>query len=130
MRKREDIEFYLLRSGLNHQPVDGKDMWLVDDTATSERIVVSLMGPLVLFRVKILELAQVARRAELCEELLRLNANDMVTGSYGLLDDAVILTATARVENLDYNEFQGTLDDFSLAFANHYDTLSAFREAS
>lgn len=130
MRKRDDIEFYLLRSGLAHQAVDDKDMWLVRDAATTERIVVSMHGPLVVFRVKILELAQVKRRAELFAELLRLNANDMVTGSYGLVGDAVVLTCTARLENLDYNEFQGTLDDFSLAFANHFDTLSAFREAA
>ncbi len=51
-------------------------------------------------------------------------------GAYGVADGAVVLTAALRVENLDYNEFQGTIDDFSLALTRHYETLAAFREAA
>ncbi|MBT8469049.1 MAG: YbjN domain-containing protein, partial [Deltaproteobacteria bacterium] len=78
----------------------------------------------------VLELAEVSDKAALFEELLRLNAADLVHGAYGILDDAVVLTCTLQVENLDYNELQGVLDDFSLALANHYEKLSKFRVAT
>ena len=130
MRSREDLESYLLRSRLTFDEVAGKDMWVIRDPSWGENIVVSLGGPLVLFRVKVLELAGVTRRDALFEQLLRLNASDMVHGAYGIADGAVVLTCALRLENLDYNEFQGTIDDFSIALSKHYDTLAAFRTAA
>lgn len=130
MRSREDLESYLLRSHLAFEEVAGKDMWVVRDPSWGENIVISLGGPLVLFRVKVLELASVVQRDALFEQLLRFNASDMVHGAYGIADDAVVLTCALRLENLDYNEFQGTIDDFSIALSKHYDTLAAFRTAA
>ena len=132
MRSREDIESYLMRAGLMYEEVEGKDIWLVQDPSAAERIVVSLTGDLVLFRVKVLELDDVKaeKRGELFERLLELNASDMVHGAYGIADDAVVLTCVLRLPDLDYNEFQGTIDDFSLAFSNHYQTLAGFRDAA
>ena len=40
------------------------------------------------------------------------------------------MTGTLRMENLDYNEFQGTFDDFSLALSNHLDTLRGFAKSN
>jgi hypothetical protein len=80
--------------------------------------------------VKVLELREVEDKAALFEELLKLNASDLVHGAYGLSEDAVVLTCTLQLENLDYNELQGVLDDFSLALANHYETLTKFRVAT
>ncbi|MEM6961857.1 MAG: YbjN domain-containing protein [Myxococcota bacterium] len=129
MHTREDIESYLMRSGLPHQEV-GRDtdaMWLLEGRASGERIVVRLDGPLVLFRVKVLELSTVAEEPALYAQLLQWNAEDMVHGAYGVSDGNVVLTCTLRIEHLDYSEFQGTLDDFSLALTNHYETLARFR---
>jgi Tir chaperone protein (CesT) family len=78
----------------------------------------------------VLELREVADRAALYEELLRLNASDLAHGAYGISDGAVVLTCTLRIENLDYNELQAVLDDFSLALANHYERLTKFRVAT
>ena len=132
MRTREDVESYMMRAGLGYEEVgsEDEDIWLVKDTSSSENIVVSLAGPLVLFRVKVLELDSVERDAELFRKLLELNASDMVHGSYGIADGSVVLTAALRLENLDYNEFQGIVDDFSLALSNHYETLAGFRDAA
>jgi hypothetical protein len=132
MRTREDIEAYLMRSGLPYEEVgeSGGDMWVVQDSSTGENLVVRLAGPLVLFRVKVLELATVKRKPELFERLLELNASDMVHGSYGIAEGNVVLTCALRLQNLDFNEFQGTIDDFSLALSNHYETLASFRDAA
>ncbi len=131
MRTREDIESYLMRSNLSFKSVgeneDGPDIWLVRDGSSGENIIVSMAGPIVLFRVKVFELADIKRRVELFERLLELNANDMMHGAYGISEDAIVLTAGLPLENLDYNEFQGTVDDITLALTNHYGTLSAFR---
>jgi hypothetical protein len=78
----------------------------------------------------VLELREVDDKAALFEELLTLNASDLVHGAYGISDGAVVLTCALQIENIDYNELQGVLDDFSLALANHYEKLSKFRVAT
>ncbi len=64
---------------------------------------------------------------KLYQTLLELNAQEMVHGSYGIADGSVVVTCSLQLENIDYNEFQGTIDDFTMALTNHYETLSAFR---
>ncbi len=126
MRTREDIESYLIRSKMSFQEVE-EDMWIVREADTGENIVVRLAGPLILFRLKVLDLDKIRDRAACFQKLLELNAEEMVHGAYGISDEAIVLTCSLRVENLDYNEFQGTVDDFTLALTNHYETLSQFR---
>lgn len=135
MRTREDIESYLLRSNLSFRNVgetepenaDDSNMWLIRDVSSGENIVLSLSGPILLFRVKVMELAEVSQRNELYQRLLELNATDMVHGAYGIADGSIVLTAGLPLENLDYNEFQVTVDDLTMALTNHYETLTAFR---
>ena len=130
MRSREDIEAYLARAEVEHEVVGDDGMWLVRDRSLGENIAIKASGPLLLFRVKVLDLEGVGDRSALFEELLRLNATDLVHGSYGISDDSVVLTCTLEMENLDYNELQAVLDDFSLALANHYERLTKFREST
>jgi hypothetical protein len=130
MRSRDDIESYLARAEVPYEEVGADGMWLVHDKSLGENIAIQTADSLLLFRVKVLELREVRDKAALYEELLRLNAADLVHGAYGISDDAVVLTCTLQLENLDYNELQGVLDDFSLALANHYEKLSKFRVAT
>lgn len=127
MRTREDIESYLARAQVPFEVVGDEGMWLVRDSSLGEHIAIQAAGGLLLFRVKVLELREIGDRGALFEELLRLNASDLVHGSYGISDDAVVLTCTLELENLDYNELQAVLDDFSLALANHYEKLTKLR---
>lgn len=130
MRTREDIESYLVRAEVPFEVVGDDGMWLVRDASLGENIAIKAAGPLLLFRVKVLELREVADKSALYEELLALNATDLVHGSYGISEDAIVLTCTLEIENLDYNELQAVLDDFSLALANHYEKLTKFRVAT
>jgi len=130
MRSRDDIESYLARAEVPYEEVGEDGMWLVHDSSLGENIAIQAAGPLLLFRVKVLELREVNNKAALYEELLTLNTSDLVHGAYGISDGAVVLTCTLQIENLDYNELQGVLDDFSLALANHYEKLSKFRVAT
>ena len=135
MRTREDIESYLMRSNLSfkslreEESAEGEDIWLVRDASSGENIIISLSGNLVLFRVKVLELEPVENKLPLFEKLLELNASDMVHGSYGVSNDAVVLTAGMILETLDYNEFQGVVDDLTLGLTNHYEMLSSLTQS-
>lgn len=129
MANREDIEAYLLRAGLSFEEAR-ENLWVVRDQSMGERIAIHLDEPLVLFRLKVLDLDQIERREAFFAKLLELNAEDMVHGAYGLSDGSVVLTCALRSAHLDYEEFQGTIDDFSLAMSKHYPVLAAYREAA
>ena len=125
MRTREDIEAYLIRSGHPHKEV-AQNTWLVSDPSdAADQIVVRVTEGLVIFRLTVLEMKKVRNevRERFFETLLRLNADDMVHGAYGIADDDLFMIATLRIEHLDYEEFAGTLDDFSIALTNHYPQL-------
>jgi len=130
MRSRDDIESYLARAQVPYEEVGDNGMWLVRDRSLGENIAIKAAGSLLLLRVKVLDLREIVDRAPLYEELLKLNASDLVHGAYGISEDAVVLTCTLQMENLDYNELQAVLDDFSLALANHYEKLTKFRVAT
>lgn len=130
MRSREDIESYLARAEIPYEVVGDDGLWLVHDSSLGEKIAIKVAGSLLLLRVKVLELADVDDKGGLYETLLMLNATDLVHGSYGISEDSIVLTCTLEMENLDYNELQAVLDDFSLALANHYEKLTKFRVAT
>ena len=124
MRTREDIESYQSRSNYPHREIDDCT-WLVQDpSGLREHVVVKIKGDLALFRVKVMDVAKAD--AGFYSTLLELNATDMVHGAYGVTDGKVLLVASLRLENLDYNEFVGTLDDFGMALSKHHERLAPF----
>jgi hypothetical protein len=66
--------------------------------------------------------------AGLYKRLLELNATDLVHAAYALEESDVILTETLELENLDFNEFQATVDSFHVALASHLELLAPFRD--
>lgn len=129
MVTREDVESYLLRTGLDHQEIS-EGMWLVG-APESAGIVVHYSPPLVVFRMKVMDLpANEARCASLYRRLLELNATDLLHAAYALEQGDVILTESLEAENLDFNELQATLDSFQMALASHLDALSDFRDCT
>jgi hypothetical protein len=128
MMTRDDVESYLLRTGLDH-PEIGDGMWLVHGGDDGAGIVIHFSPPLLVFRLKVMDLpADETRCAGLYRRLLELNATDLVHAAYALEEGDVILTESLEVENLDFNEFQATLDSFHMALASHLDSLSEYRD--
>jgi hypothetical protein len=68
------------------------------------------------------------RREEFFKLLLEINASDMIHGAYGIEDNNVVLIDTLQAENLDYNEFQATLEALMLSSTQDYQKLKAFRD--
>ena len=129
MLTRDDVESYLLRTGLHHEEI-GDGMWLAE-ASNGPGIVIHLSPPLLVFRMKVMDLpADEPRCAALFRRLLQLNATDLVHAAYALEEADVILTESLEVENLDFNEFQATIDSFQMALASHLDALADYRNCA
>ena len=123
MATRDDIEHYLIQLEYPFASVDAQ-MWVIRDTAS---VVVTYEPPLVLFRMKLMEVPR-ERREDFFKLLLELNANHMIHGAYGIEGDNVVLIDTLQSEHLDFNEFQASLEALLLAGSQDYQELKAFRD--
>jgi hypothetical protein len=126
MVTEQDIESYMIRMGVSYRELGRKTWVLRDSDDLVESLVVSLNDPVVLFQVKLSEIPSECDRLKLYEELLKLNATEMLHGAYGLDGNAIVATDTLQGENLDFNEFQASVDALNLAITSHYKRLSAF----
>lgn len=130
MITREDLQSWLDRldgGSVTAEEIE-PNLW-VCRTADETEVVVNYAPPVVIVRVRVMELpAEEPRRSELFRQLLEFNARDLVHGSYGLEGDHVVLTDTLDLENLDYSEFESSFDSVTLALASHLGALAPFRE--
>jgi hypothetical protein len=128
MKTAADVEAYLIKMELPHEePREGT--WVVSGLDGVETLVITLAGPVLVFRVKVMDIPR-QHREELYRTLLELNATEMMHGAYGIEGDAVVIMDALQLENLDYNEFAATVDDITLAVASHHGRLAKFREAA
>jgi hypothetical protein len=126
MASAQDVEGYLIQMGVSYEEI-AENTWMIhDEYDTIDNIVVRLNDPVVLFRVKLMDLPEGKDPRELFETLLRLNATDMIHGAYGLEGNAVVATDTLQAENMDFNEFQASVDALSMCITDHYRKLARF----
>ncbi|MBW2734395.1 MAG: hypothetical protein JRH20_18565 [Deltaproteobacteria bacterium] len=125
MKTAEDIESFMIRMDANYDTL-GESIWVVTEGATD--LVISIAGPVLVCRVKLLDLDRVVkdRREAFFQTLLQLNAEEMLHGAYGLEEGFVVATDALELENLDYNEFQATVDDLAMTVSKHYPLLNKF----
>jgi hypothetical protein len=128
MKTAADIQAYLLNMNMEYEePREGT--WVLSAADTGQNLAITLAGPVIVFRVKVMEIPR-HNREELFRTLLELNAAEMMHGAYGVEGDAVVISDALQMENLDYNEFAATVDDITLAVASHHGRLAKFREAA
>ena len=83
-------------------------------------LVVHYSPPVVVLRVKVMEAPKDARNSSvLNQRLLELNATDLLHGSYGIEQNAIVLTEALELAHLDYEEFQAAYESMTLALASH-----------
>jgi len=127
MTTREDVRAFLDRLELPVEPV-AEDMWLVR-TEEGAELVVHYAPPVLVLRVRVMPLpANATQAAELSRMLLEFNARDLVHGSYGIEGDHIVLTDALELTDLDYSEFEASVDSLSLALASHLSALAPFGE--
>ena len=124
----QDIEGFLIKMGVSYEELRPKTWMVHDDEENLDNLVVTLNEPVVLFHVKLFDIPDHCDRMALYEALLRLNATDMVHGAYGLEGTSVVATDTLQAENLDFNEFQASVDALALCIATHYKKLLPYLE--
>ena len=134
MVTRDDIESFLDRlgaEGANYSEVE-PGLWLVKPGGALDLdVVVHYSPPVVLLRVKVMSCpADDGACAGLNRRLLELNATDLLHGSYGIEQVAVVLTEALELSHLDFEEFLATYESMTLALASHLRELTAFREDS
>lgn len=132
MVTRDDIESFLDRlgaEGANYAELE-PGLWLVKPGGALDLdLVVHYSPPVVLLRVKVMTCpTEDDRCADLNRRLLELNATDLLHGSYGIEQDAIVLTEALELSHLDYEEFQSTYESMTLALASHMRELATYRE--
>jgi hypothetical protein len=89
--------------------------------------VVDCEEPLLIFEQMIMEVP--AKPGDMFRRLLQMNRT-LVHGAFALTEDgkSILFRDTLRLENLDLNEVQGTIQALSLAMAEHATELIAFSQ--
>jgi hypothetical protein len=127
MRTEKDIEAYLGRLNRRFEQIDGHAgpgvTYLLHSGPGFPPIAIRVDPPLVVMRVHIGDAPGDAHGA-LFRKLLELNARALVHTSFGLEDDRIVLSSALELENLDFNEFEATLDELDLALAQHVPVLA------
>ena len=126
MISREKLEGYMHELSLTYEERGG-NIWLVSGDETGmENVFVMLADPLVVLQVKVMSLPHKGK-AELCEQLLRLNGTDTAHGAYAIQGDDVVFIDTLEGDGMDIEEFQASLDAIGVALSQHYPILSKYR---
>lgn len=126
MITRDDVQAWLERLELPVESVT-EDIWLV--RTDGAELAVHYAQPVLVMRVRVMEVpADATRAGELFRTLLEFNARDLVHGSYGVEGDHVVLTDTLGLEDLNFSEFEASVDSLTLALASHAGSLAPYGE--
>lgn len=105
-----------------------QDLLIVEDNERGiNNLVIDCEEPLLIFEQMILDVP--AHPGDMFRRLLQMNRT-LVHGAFALTEDGkrVLFRDTLRLENLDLNEVQGTIEALSLAMAEHAAELIAFSQ--
>jgi len=125
MVTREDLESFLIRMDLEYEEVD-EGMFLVRSRNGGTPLVVHYSPPLLILRMKVMDLPVGHGSAELYRTLLEFNATDMVHGAYGIEENELILSDTLELETLDFHEVQASVESMQLAASGHLERIREF----
>ncbi len=122
MVSREDLESFLIRMDLDYEEID-PGMYLVRGRNHGFPFVVHHDEPLLLIRMKLMDMSETNESRELFRKLLELNAAEVVHGAYGIEEGELIISDTLELETLDFLEMQASMESIELAAATHMETI-------
>jgi hypothetical protein len=128
MITKEDIERFLDRlsaEGGTYKEIE-PGLWVVRAGGSLDyEMVVHFSPPVAVLRVKVMQLpTDRSVLASLSRRLLEMNASEMVHGSYGIEQDAIVITEALELSHLDYEEFLAAYESIALALASHIREIS------
>lgn len=94
-------------------------------TNITTRIGIRAEGPIVTFTVNVVNIGVKLENFTKLDthRLLWWNATEMIHAAYGITGNNLVLTGALELENLDLNEFQGMIDDISVAIDTHFQEI-------
>jgi hypothetical protein len=122
MVTREDLESFLIRMDVEYQELE-EGMFLVRTRNGGYPLVLNHAPPLLLLRMKVMDLPDEAGSEELYRTLLEMNASDVVHGAYGIEDGELIISDTLELETLDFVEVQASVESIHLAASGHMERI-------
>ena len=122
MRTKDDVEQYLIDLDTAYQSIGDGIYRLIDDMDDVDDILVLVTEPLVVFSARLMKVPTNNREA-FFQKLLELNGTALVAGAYGIDGDEIVITDTLQLENLDFNEFQASVESLAMAIHEHYPML-------
>lgn len=126
MTSKEDIESYLIRMGVEHEELED-GLWLLKGQAGSAPVVLNYTPPVVLLRLKVMDLPtdlDSAKMSAFYRRLLEINASDIVHGSYGIEESNVVISDALQLEDLDFSELRSSYESILLAASSHTPVLA------
>ena len=125
MINREDLESFFIRMDVEAEEVD-ENIWVLHGQEGSADVVVTYAPPVVLLRIKVMDLpdAQDTVLAGLFRKLLELNASDLVHGSYGIEEGSLALSDALELETLDFQELRASYESIVFAASSHMKDLA------
>ena len=119
----EDLESFLIRMDVDYEELE-PGMFLVQSTADGAPMVVHHSAPLLLVRLKVMDLpVEDQGLFDLYKRLLVLNATDVVHGAYGIEDGELILSDTLELETLDFHEIRSSAESIAFAASSHLEEI-------
>jgi len=124
MISREDLESFLIRMDMEWEEV-GEGMFVLRGENDGPPVVVQHADPVLLLRLKVMDLPEAEGREAFYRSLLEFNATDIVHGAYGIEDKELILSDTLELATLDFEELQASVESLLYAVSSH---LSKIRD--
>jgi hypothetical protein len=122
---REEVESYLLRMGADYEELE-EGFWVIRPPGESTHVVATYSPPLLLLRLKVMELPPDngdGRLARLYRKLLEMNATDIVHGSYGIEANEIVLSDALELDTLDFSELRSSYESMVLSAQTHLQQL-------
>ncbi len=124
MRTKEDVEQFMIDMDLSYEEVRDGVFHINDDLEDINDIYVIFTPPIVTFMVRLMPVPT-EKREEFYAMLLELNGQ-MIAGAYSIENNIVCLSDTLQTENLDFNEFQASLESIATALIEDYPQLAMY----
>lgn len=122
------IESYLIKMELSYKKPDNS-IWVVqDDYHHIENLVISYQDPILIFRINLMNILSIneSMKIDLFKKLLNLNCTSLVHGAYGLEENNIVIIDTLQAKNIDFNEFQATIDSINIAITSDYKEFAKY----